>query len=247
VNPSELRASEKDLVVYNVDEHTSYIAIYDLRYLTKIQAVFSLLTTVIVIFILGLSQNFATKTNNTLLIHPIETMILKVQRISENPVKAAHQDEDQAMKEEENKLIVSQEELKKEKEKVVMMETRILDMTLTKVGGLLALGFGEAGSEIICKNILDGSEVDPFLPGQKTICIFGSCQIQQYAEVNSSLESETILFVNTIGAIVHGIVYKYSGSANKNLGDTFLIIWKFVEDDTRVNYLTGELELLPSY
>jgi len=46
---------------------------------------------------------------------------------------------------------------------------------------------------------------------------------------------------------VHGIVYKYSGSANKNLGDTFLIIWKFVEDDTRVNYLTGELELLPSY
>jgi len=66
-----------------------------------------MLTTVIVIFILGLSQNFATKTNNTLLIHPIETMIHKVQRISENPVKAAHQDEDQAMSKEENKLIVS--------------------------------------------------------------------------------------------------------------------------------------------
>ena len=30
-----------------------------------------------------------------------------------------------------------------------IMETMLLDMTLTKVGGLLALGFGEAGSEII--------------------------------------------------------------------------------------------------
>lgn len=30
-----------------------------------------------------------------------------------------------------------------------------MDMTLTKVGGLLALGFGEAGSEIIAKNISD--------------------------------------------------------------------------------------------
>lgn len=26
-----------------------------------------------------------------------------------------------------------------------------------------------------------------------------------------------------------------------------MIIWKFESDDTRVNYLTGELELLPSY
>ena len=75
-----------------------------------------MMTTVIVAFILGLSQNFAIKTNNTLLIHPIETMIHKVQRISENPVKAAHQEEDQAMKDEENKQRVSEEDRKKEKQ-----------------------------------------------------------------------------------------------------------------------------------
>lgn len=34
-----------------------------------------------------------------------------------------------------------------------MMETMMLNMSLTKVGGLLALGFGEAGSEIIAQNI----------------------------------------------------------------------------------------------
>lgn len=28
-----------------------------------------------------------------------------------------------------------------------------MEQTLTKIGGLLALGFGEAGSEVIAKNI----------------------------------------------------------------------------------------------
>jgi len=65
--------------------------------------------------------------------------------------------------------------------------------------------------------------------------------------VTPILQENTILFLNEIGAIVHGIVYKYSGSANKNIGDAFLMVWKFENDDTRVNYLTGELELLPSY
>jgi hypothetical protein len=55
------------------------------------------------------------------------------------------------------------------------METIHLDMTLTKVGGLLALGFGEAGSEIIATNIGDSSEINTSLPGHKVICIFGFC------------------------------------------------------------------------
>jgi len=36
-----------------------------------------------------------------------------------------------------------------------------------------------------------------------------------------------MIFVNEICALVHGIVYKYSGTANKNLGDSFLLVWKF--------------------
>ena len=74
------------------------------------------------------------------------------------------------------------------KKKPVLMETLVLDMTLTKVGGLLALGFGEAGSEIISKNIINGQEVNQFQPGQKTICIFGSCTINNYTIINRVLE-----------------------------------------------------------
>ena len=61
-----------------------------------------------------------------------------------------------------------------------IMETTHLDMTLTKVGGLLALGFGEAGSEIIAKNISDSSEINTLAPGYKVICIFGYCKIGHF-------------------------------------------------------------------
>ena len=40
-----------------------------------------------------------------------------------------------------------------------------------------------------------------------------------------------MLFVNEIGEIVHGIVDKYCGAANKNIGDAFLLVWKLEPDD----------------
>jgi len=40
-----------------------------------------------------------------------------------------------------------------------------------------------------------------------------------------------MLFVNEIGEIVHGTVDRYSGAANKNIGDAFLLVWKIPKDD----------------
>jgi class 3 adenylate cyclase len=40
-----------------------------------------------------------------------------------------------------------------------------------------------------------------------------------------------MLFVNEIAEIVHGIVDRYSGAANKNIGDAFLLVWKYPEED----------------
>ena len=39
-----------------------------------------------------------------------------------------------------------------------------------------------------------------------------------------------MVFVNEIGEIVHGVVNRYLGSANKNIGDAFLLVWKFKEN-----------------
>jgi len=40
-----------------------------------------------------------------------------------------------------------------------------------------------------------------------------------------------MVFVNEIAEIVHGMVDHYNGSANKNIGDAFLLVWKFRKDD----------------
>ena len=55
-----------------------------------------------------------------------------------------------------------------------------------------------------------------------------------------------MLFVNEIGEIVHGIVDRYSGAANKNIGDAFLLVWKFDEDSMITDEETDEIFLQPS-
>ena len=55
-----------------------------------------------------------------------------------------------------------------------------------------------------------------------------------------------MLFVNEIGEIVHGVVDRYQGAANKNIGDAFLLVWKFDEDSILTDKETGNLSLVPS-
>ena len=52
-----------------------------------------------------------------------------------------------------------------------------------------------------------------------------------------------MLFVNEIGELVHGIVDRYSGAANKNIGDAFLLVWKFDEDSMITDEETDEIFL----
>lgn len=36
-----------------------------------------------------------------------------------------------------------------------------------------------------------------------------------------------MVFVNSIAYIVHSVVDKHKGAANKNIGDAFLLVWRF--------------------
>ena len=40
-----------------------------------------------------------------------------------------------------------------------------------------------------------------------------------------------MLFVNEIAEIVHSIVDRFSGAANKNIGDAFLLVWKYSDEE----------------
>lgn len=53
-----------------------------------------------------------------------------------------------------------------------------------------------------------------------------------------------MVFVNEIAEIVHGVVDQFSGSANKNIGDAFLLVWKFNDSDYQADS-EGNLHLKP--
>lgn len=149
-------------------------------------------------------------------------MTAKIKRIAQNPFEAA-------MEEEVNTLAlekISRRGAKKEQMRGEM-ETEVLENVIMKIGALLVLGFGEAGTEIITANIKKGSgDIDPMVPGKKIFSIFGFCDIRGFAEVTEVLQEGVMLFVNEIAQIVHNTVFRFSGSANKNIGDAFLLVWK---------------------
>ena len=75
-------------------------------------------------------------------------------------------------------------------------ETVVLEKLIIRVGALLALGFGEAGSEIIASNMKKGGEVDPMLPGKKVMAIFGFCDIRNFTDATEVLQTGVMVFVN---------------------------------------------------
>ena len=114
----------------------------------------------LVITVLAVGSLVLTKITIDLVITPIEIMMEKVKRISENPIKAAAEEENEQLALEEEGALEG-----RKKNSGEMLETEMLQQTLVKIGGLLALGFGEAGSQIIAKNMSGTDDINPMLPG----------------------------------------------------------------------------------
>ena len=200
------------------DRSVSY-AFFDARAETRTQSALNVARTAFVCVVLGLGALMFSRDANELVLKPIERMVKKVREVSENPLvrfraSAAGADEEESRPHDEQ------------------METRLLENSIAKICGLLAVGFGEAGSEIIAENMRRGGEIDPMIPGKKMVAIFGFCDIRQFTDATEVLQEGVMEFVNTIGKIVHMEVHLHGGSANKNVGDAFLLVWKFPADVT---------------
>jgi hypothetical protein len=48
-------------------------------------------------------------------------------------------------------------------------ETRLLEQSIYKICALLAVGFGDAGAEVIAENIKKEGDLNPCMPGKKTV------------------------------------------------------------------------------
>ncbi|GFH05691.1 uncharacterized protein HaLaN_00191, partial [Haematococcus lacustris] len=102
-------------------------------------------------------------------------------------------------------------------------ETQILENSIQKIGALLAVGFGDAGAKVIAENIRNEGDINPMVPGRKTVAVFGFCDIRRFTDTTEVLQEEVMEFVNSIAHIVHTSCALHGGAANKNIGDAFLL------------------------
>jgi len=107
-------------------------------------------------------------------------------------------------------------------------ETALLENTMLKIGGLLQVGFGQAGGAIIRKNMQTAKDgkLNPLVKGAKIDAVYGFCDIRQFTDTTECLQEDVMVFVNQIGQIVHSSTHRLEGAANKNIGDAFLLTWK---------------------
>jgi len=105
-------------------------------------------------------------------------------------------------------------------------EIEEIEICLSKFGMLLRVGFGEAGMDVVSKNLNATGLFNPMIPGSLVMGVFGFCDIRNFTDCCEVLNEDTFLFTNQIAQIVHDLVEESGGAVNKNIGDAFLSVWK---------------------
>eukprot|EP00825_Cyclidium_porcatum_P029678 TRINITY_DN31623_c0_g1_i3.p1 TRINITY_DN31623_c0_g1~~TRINITY_DN31623_c0_g1_i3.p1 ORF type:complete len:481 (-),score=49.52 TRINITY_DN31623_c0_g1_i3:210-1652(-) len=228
---TKVKDEDKKVVVYDDSNGSNIYAgvVLSQHNDNKLNAILSIVRTTFLMFLLTMSSIFFIKDSNDLVLFPIERMLITVKRIGENPLEAARMAEDEAVAEQE--LFKLDLNLWKQLQQEKTYETSILESTILKIGALLAVGFGEAGAEIIAKNIANNGSVQPMIPGKKIMAVFGFIAIRNFIDATQVLSERVMLFTNEIAEVVHQVCDSFNGATNKNLGDCFLIVWKFQDDD----------------
>merc|ERR1719421_2446023 len=81
------------------------------------------------------------------------------------------------------------------------------------------------------------------LPGKAVEAVYGFVGIADFAELTECLLEEVMVFVNKIARIVHTSATEWYGAANKNMGDSFFLIWTLPSADVMAK-LTSQRDAL---
>ena len=209
--PSETARQHKNIIVYD-NRHQ----VFKYYFLNMVRTVFSL-SIFLLIYLL-----FLYDINNVIL-SSIETMVKKVEKMAKNP--SLESDTTTENKETKTGCISF---LEASKGKFKIDEFKIIINKISKICSLVSFGFGEAGTQIISQVLKEGLNVDinPLIPGKKVMGIYGFCDIRNFTDTTEILKEKVMIFVNQVAEIVHQITADFCGSANKNIGDAFLLVWK---------------------
>jgi len=239
-------------------ESTKFVFLFafDRRAGSRLEAGLNSGQTIFICLLLGVGAMTFSSDANKLVLAPIERMIAKLDKIRANPIAAMTMGEDEANKEHMEKMRASGGDLLEDYDLEAVprpsrwthvknildmlmcrkakhaapepMETVVLEKTIIKIGSLLALGFGEAGAEIIGQNMRgsDSAALNAMIPGKKVDAIFGYCDIRNFSDATEALEDQIMVFVNRIASVVHSCVNDFFGNPNQNVGDAFLLVWR---------------------
>jgi len=255
--PSDLRNTEKTkffprCVTGERHKHWHFAFYFDTRKYSQSEAAFGICITSFVCVVLCVASVYFSNDANKLVLDPVKRMIEKVEAIRDDPLMAMKMADEEfkvelkthhrktKAKQNQNSMKALQERIANctysAKSKNEAMETVVLEKTIIKLGSLLALGFGEAGASIIGQNLAcsDSAGVNVMIPGTKVESIVCKARINDFSTATEVLQEKVMTFVNQIAEIIHGVVDQFHGAANKNNGDTFLLIWRTsVGDDDR--------------
>ena len=248
---TELRLDEYETYKETAADGSEFLTVWSLRFQTQLESVLNLCRTIFICILLSIASIYFTKDANKLVLEPLERMIEKVRIIAKNPLAAATGELEEAgfltllatQEEKERDGKDSEKSKGKEKKQEAEYETHVLEKTITKISHLLALGFGEAGAKIISENVADSGDLDPMMSGMRVNAIFGFCDIRNFTDSTEELQTSVMLFVNQIAEIVHLQIDKYGGSANKNIGDAFLLVWKLEDESENERRILADMSL----
>ena len=237
------RLRSLNLIPQETSIQNKCISIYDNTYTIKKYCIFNIVRTIFSISIfLFIYLLFLFNINNTVL-SPIETMIKKIKKMSKNPTLISEMSSNENNQKKKSHCLNILED---SQGNYKMNEFQIIENKISKICSLVSFGFGEAGTQIISQVLKEGLNVDinPIIPGKKVMGIYGFCDIRNFTDTTEILKEKVMVFVNQVAEIVHQITADYCGGANKNIGDAFLLVWKFENQFIKeVTNKQGKIEL----
>ena len=230
-NPKRLRNREILKITITDSQNRKTMGYFAYRNERRGEALVEILSTIFILLVWFFGVTAFAGPVMTLVVIPIERMVRLLGMLMVDPL--GYQSTPRY-----KKFVAEEDELTKNtrwtKEVLKGMETSFLMSTILRIGSLMKVGFGSAGVEIIRNNLERGHSKNMLIlnsQGSTVSCIFLFCDIRQFTDATECLQEEVFVFTNRIAAVVHSICHSYGGSANKNIGDAFLLSW-LLEDDS---------------
>jgi class 3 adenylate cyclase len=223
--PSDLRDRETLRITVSGADKSTTTGMFAMREEKKEEALVLLLSTIFILLVWFFGVTAFAGPVMILVVIPIERMVRLLGMLMLDPL--GYQSTSRY-----KRFVLEEDEITKNtrwsKEVLKGMETSFLMSTILRIGSLMKVGFGSAGVEIIRKNLEKGQSKNMLIlnsQGSTVSCIFLFCDIRQFTDATECLQEEVFVFTNKIAAVVHSICHSYGGSANKNVGDAFLLSW----------------------